>query len=581
MDITVDPNDKFTLIPTNTVSILKFPDYEIKIQSKDRVQRLLQILSALFVTDTGYNYNQLYNSGEHINKHIEYLANYLSYYDNTGFQTKTIIVEHEYMSLSFLKDYANYYTLGYHKIPKYCKRVHFFGEKFDRTEFLNFITSTKSKRDLFKKYYGNVVIKPLPNSLIGPSLIKSYEKTKNREFPALREYNVNLFGKSTKINTLMFQEQDRAISACATVALWMCFNKISDLFSTNLPAPSDITRSAGLTDKIGRSFPTTGLEVKQIISAIDHLDEEIVSEVFTGSNKFLAGINRTFISKKIIYPWKLKRYIYAYLRLEIPPLIGYTIAELNGNHLVTITGYRKEKETIELKNTFPQIGTGIKCEADRIQRLFSHDDQLGPFSKIGFGISDGFDKYIKVNWRGQSRFDLAVTTQFIVPISNFIRITYIQIEEIIDNFQDLLREVIREEYEKIIWDIFIIKSNKYKEELILKHDVNIDNSSTLYNSLPQYIWVAKCGLTFEDDYNTKVFVFDLIFDATDTTNRVDLLDSIFFSEKIKYFFSIFYDDFRNELETGNKLDSFNKVEKLINLRPIKLFFEQVKKNKYE
>lgn len=546
--------DSYAVIPVNTVSELVLANTVYKINAIDAKERMKQILSVCFCGIDTFNREELYD-GESCNRHIDYLSGYLKYHDQaSGFDVKTIVIESKYVSLSFLKDFANYYSLGYNNISRYCKRVHFFEDEFNLQEFEVFIIQPNKgiqPPNLLNSYYGHVVIKPLPNSLIGASLIRCYKEyfqskaltsstiaynNKNREFKTLRDYDINLFGKPYSIKTLVFQEQDRAISACATVALWMSFHKLSALFRTRLPVPSEITKSAGLQDSKGRSFPSSGLQTDQIIRAIDLLDSNTVSEVFTGTYTQRIAIQRQIVQKKIIQPWKIKRYVYAYLHLEIPALLGYNVLTRDGNHLVTITGYRQEKEEEAgtISNSFPSLNdSSIITEADRIQRLYCHDDQLGPFSKIGFN-TNGFENYINVNWRDEKKYNLAAPILFIVPIIDFIKIDYNVIEIFAESFNQFFKQISLKYTQNLIWDIYIIKSNEYKSQFTnfeMSKDIKLD---FLKRSFPQYIWVANLSLlTDPRTYNKKIKLLDFIFDATDTPKSMNLFELYFHNKLFK------------------------------------------------
>lgn len=500
--------------------------------------------------------------------HLDYFTNYLRYYDNeVGFEAQTIVVEKKYMSLSFLKDYSTYYSSGYHERSKYCRRIHFFQNKFSEQEFENFLISGHELKDndenkLSNFYLGHIVTKPLPNALIGATLIRCYDeffdsltknklwrskkyKLRNRKFTALRWYTVNLFGQPIHFKSLVFQEQDNAVSACATTALWMSFHKLSELFRTKLPAPIRITESAGLnansiSKPSGRIFPNPGLEVSQLIKAIDNLHIDLVSEVFNPRDKANVALERGIKKCDIISPWKIKRYAYAYLRLEIPVLLGYIIVGQNGNHLVTLTGYRFEKndkkEDADLPHIFPSA-LYIKCEADRIFRLFSHDDQLGPFAKIGFNHRE-IQQYISINWKAKNSFNLAAPNLIIAPVLETIRIDYNHVEEFATQFQTLLEKVTTNKNitNRFIWDIYISHSNDYKQEL-LKSSLN-DKVKLRYTqkSFPRFIWIARLNfIPFDDfkDVSQNIKLIDFMIDASETPKGISVDQVFYFNEDFR------------------------------------------------
>jgi len=153
---------------------------------------------------------------------ITYLFEYFEH-----FETKTIILEKHYIDDDFLTDYAGYYAQCFKPYRKNCCRIHFFSINISDSDIEKIILK---KHELFNEkilnehYIGFIVIKPLPDTIIGRTYLKVYEEINGRIYPIKRKYNVHLFGLDLFIKTLPFQEQDREISACATCALWSTFH---------------------------------------------------------------------------------------------------------------------------------------------------------------------------------------------------------------------------------------------------------------------------------------------------------------------------------------------------------------------
>ena len=64
--------------------------------------------------------------------HFKYFKDYFS---AEGLNAKTIVEEETYISKDFLHDHASYYAFCFETYPKFCKRIHFFDNSFDETEF--------------------------------------------------------------------------------------------------------------------------------------------------------------------------------------------------------------------------------------------------------------------------------------------------------------------------------------------------------------------------------------------------------------------------------------------------------------
>jgi hypothetical protein len=419
--------------------------------------------------------------------HYKYFSEYLG---ETGdsLNAKTIVIENKYISKSYLMDYSSYYSTCFSDYDRFCKRVHFFSNEFSEERFIAALkhTTPEDGNHIWDTYLGYIVIKPLPSLPIGATIVKTYAFTDDnkRFFPTVKEYTVNLFGKELSFQSLAFQEQDSVVGACASSALWSAFHKTSQLFQTPLPSPSDITKSAkNLFQNSGRTFPNSGLDHYQIGSAIESVG--LVSELRNGRN---------FTGRGIGY---LKAFIYAYNKMGLPVLLGITFPG-NGSHLIAVTGY-KEPNEISFERT-----SDISLKASKIERLYAHDDQVGPFSKLGF-VDDG---KIETSWldpNDKTKRKVAAFDSLFIPLHNKIRLTFENIYSKVAwiDFYFLKRFPTVEIY----WDIYLQLSNEYKKEIHSSDLPEFLKLQLLTGPMPKYIWVVK-GIINEE------CVIELLFDAT-------------------------------------------------------------------
>ncbi len=425
-------------------------------------------------------------------KHFEYFSEYLS---EDGIGAKTIIEESPYVSKAYLKDFSNYYSTCFQNFERYCKRVHFFDQSFDSKKFEKELLN--SSTFLNDCYLGYIVVKPLPDSIIGPTLLKTYSikgDGSERYYPSCREYGVSLFGKELKINSLVYQEQDTVVAACASVAIWSAFHMTSHMFHTALPSPSEITQRAGNSfNNYGRTFPNPGLDIAQICKAIEStglVSEFIISEHFK-SSILLA-----------------KRLVYAYNRSGLPILLFLTFDDgSESGHLVTINGY--SGASIER-----DVSESISLVADRIEKFYAHDDQVGPFAKMSFTGSE----VIQTTWRNEDGTQITGKIySVIIPVYRKIRIKFQDVFDKIRLIDIILfkTKIFRQEVE---WDIYLIESNKYKNDVINNSKLDKETKHLVVTkSYPKYIWV---GTALIGDYP----LFDFVFDSTDIATGYFCID---------------------------------------------------------
>ncbi|MBK8875533.1 MAG: hypothetical protein IPN13_17095 [Bacteroidetes bacterium] len=455
-------------------------------------------------------------------RHYRYLVNYLSQEDQ-GLKVKLILLEKHYTSESYLEDYSNYYYKSYKNFKKHCIRLHFFGETITHEEFLEAILNCNLSSDngkyspFWNSYKGYVVVKPLPRGIIGATVLKHYETSAERKYTVLNEYPINIFGKKLKINTLPFQEQDASVSNCASSALWSCFHHTSYLFKSKILSPSAIIlNGGGFDNNLSRKyFPSVGMDLFQISSAI--LAADLFCEIRTQKN---------FIRDQRIYT----AFIYAYLRMGIPVLVGYQYEKTKDLHLVVLSGYKFSSSKLNIKES----KVAFNLMSDKICKFYSHDDQLGPFSRLEL-IDEGGYLHIPPFEEVDTKLDLKTSTWIDLGNSNETfkaKLTAVIVpisKKIGRAFEGIFKEamLLFDKYKlnkSFHADIFIIQSSNYKIE-ILDEIENIDsitkrNCMLFFDSLPEYIWVIKI-------YKNDDLYCDFLFDAIDAVNSKSFSRNIY------------------------------------------------------
>lgn len=453
--------------------------------------------------------------------HYAYFMEYLG----RKFNAQSMVIEDHYISKDFLHDYASYYALCFKEYPKHCKRIHFFNTTITEKQFEKaLLGKLESPIDIWKKnYLGFIVVKPIPGTVIGYTVLRNYnfiEDTPEREFWGLRPYTIHIFGHKVEFESLAFQEQDSVLSACATTAIWTMLNKASADFHTVLKSPSQITRDAGTMSSDGsRMFPNKGLDVAQICQAIFNSGlvtevkqadcEEMNEEEYEKEEKKKldgtaesedGGKRSSYVSNT-----KTKKIINAYAGLGIPIILVVEVPDEEGFglHAIAVSGYKKKP--VDFVEPEEQIG----WLANNIEKLYAHDDQIGPFVRIEFKnnceLLTPWTENHEKNWSTR-------VTDIIVPVYPKVRISYEDIEAIVDGLDTLLSGFFKTKIKyDLIWDIQLQMSESFKESAV-KWDLD-DNSkiNLLTQSQPKYIWVVTCYIG-----KFKTFVFT--FDATDVSN---------------------------------------------------------------
>lgn len=466
--------------------------------------------------------------------HFFYLKDYLG---STDMSTKTILIEENYVSKDFLHDYTNYYALCFEDYPKFCKRVHFFNNVFDEDEINSILLNDESESvEFWDNYLGFIVVKPIPLTVLGYSVLKTYSNSVNfndRNFWGVRDYKVHLFGSEITIKSLAFQEQDTVLSACATTAIWSMLNKASVDFHTILKSPSQITKDADKTSLDGsRLFPNKGLSVLQICQAIQN--SGLVSEI---KQPNLHVDNPLFgkVGINVVTNTYLKKILNAYSPIGIPIILIINVPtnRTYGLHAITISGF-KQSEPLHIA---PK--TEISWLSDNIEKFYAHDDQWGPFARINFNSE--FE--LVTPWTEfHSTKNPTFVTNIIVPLYPKIRISYEDIEYLVLGLDAILTLFFQNKIvSDLVWDI----KNYYSEDVKnkIKHSILDDDCKISYlsKSQPKYIWLATC-------YIGSNKVFDFTFDATDVKSAMIGKDIICYITDIKPLLTNFLNSNRVILE---------------------------------
>jgi hypothetical protein len=127
----------------------------------------------------------------------------------------------------------------------------------------------------------------------------------------------------------------------------MAFFKTSCFFQTKLPSPSEITASAKNSYNFsGRTFPNKkGLDLFQIGNAIDSVGLE-----FELRNNI-----------KVNNPGHVKAFIYSYLKLGIPVLLGISFSQNNEElHLITLTGFKYNSRNKKIRISYEDVLSQIE-----------------------------------------------------------------------------------------------------------------------------------------------------------------------------------------------------------------------------
>jgi len=489
-----------------------------------------------------------------VGKHnqVKYLLRYLS---QPALNCTFMIMEHEYISNDYLFDYGAYYSTCFKDYKKKCNRVHFFSNpdrmdtnKFD--ELLNRIlllanddANIEEIKKIQSQYIGSIVIKPLSNSIIGFTILKPEKEARNGdrvEFWGTRPYTNHLHGLPLPLTSLAFQEQDRVLSACATISIWSMLQGAAEDYHVSLKTPGEITMAAGMISEStgSRLFPNNGLTLQEMAKSIT--SNGLLTEV----EIFDPPMGKSKANKTII---RIKELVEAYSQVRIPILLlleiresntynsgAYnTIHNQNGGelHAVAVCGCSLTLEKNDSKRT---DFTKVPNTSYKINALFANDDGYGPFTTITFDSKNGL---LNTEW-SKSGEDVCVPYCMMIPVYPLIRIPLEGIESLIEKIDILLNLINKKLYIvcEIEYKIRVMPSEVFKLEVKNGGEYNPDDPAQaqrlrniLYKPLPKYIWIATVYFKFVDQVTIHCpRIIDFVFDATGFPSSLLSEDELFY-----------------------------------------------------
>lgn len=439
-----------------------------------------------------------------------YLLGYLKDID-----AKTMVVERDYTDGDYLDDFAAYYVKCFAPYERRCKRLHFFDLEVSQAEFLSLIRgelSPERTAEIVKSYLGFIVARPLPSAIIGRTVLRTYrDDNGRRHYTCTHKYFANLHGVELSVSSLPFQEQDTVLAACATVALWCCFHQTSSKFQTPSPRPAWITRSANAIVHKTRPIPSHGLNVQQICNAVGAI-----------------GLEPEVIHIKRNTP--LISLLYGHLKMGLPVLLGIRI-EGQGLHAITLAGYSL-RDNRHLKQEVAGNVHSIPMVGLRIDELYAHDDQIGPFARVHVKPSATVQENVypvtfEGSWTDKSTgksLQLAPEV-VVVPVYNKIRVTFLDVQQWLTRIHELIR-LVAPASDTLEWDVHLTTTNDYKN--LLKQETNDPKTleAALLRQHPKFIWRATLA-------NKGARMVEFLVDATDMSRSLPIYSVTWYNKQLQ------------------------------------------------
>jgi hypothetical protein len=284
----------------------------------------------------------------------------------------TFVTEEEYVDLDYKSGFSRFYYMHHSDTKRRCRRIHYFSDTVSHDDL--YLMSDKVKAT----YLGYSVIRPLPEHVTGRSVLdkKVLQKmfpgryiNEERFLPCAASHRVSIAGNQIKFLGVPWMQQDRLVAACASAAIWtanwhMCHMYPADFSRYTTTEITDFAVRFSLAT--GRSMPTDGLALEQMISALKAM----------GYEPFLRNSGTAV---------DCRRNVYHYVESGIPviAIIAFPVGETSLEyHAVTLVGHTLNRSQPVVKRKSLRVGPRqvyTSYASDFVPRFIAQDDSGGPF----------------------------------------------------------------------------------------------------------------------------------------------------------------------------------------------------------
>ncbi len=396
-------------------------------------------------------------------------------------------------------------------MPNACKRIHAFATDLDEAALDTLLCRASAgeykevREQLQASYRGFVVVRPLPAVPIGRTVLACPEDLGTRKYESTVDYPVHFLGFELSVHGIAFQQQDVAVGSCATTAIWTALQRAARHEGGRAPTPSAITQAAArYLLREGRPMPGHhGLTLEQICEAFRAFD--FAPEVIHAGKSEDALVD-------------FRRFLNIYLRSGIPVTLS-----LGGDrgHAVTVVGYRQSSsKAVPVVTQLPgEPAREFIYLNDTHDRLFVHDDQIGPYASATLEAQVAPSNYqpilqLSIKLPADDKGSIRPIRSAIVPLYPKLRCNAKNLVEHADELLPPIHEVVTIKNGHVLaLELLFMRSGSYTASLYERH---LDPLRVMHFqksvSMSRYIGLARW---YADDRK----ILDAIWDTTDIRRK--------------------------------------------------------------
>lgn len=424
---------------------------------------------------------------------VEYLIRYLQHSEVSA---QWMLVETSYIDRHYLEEFTGYYANAFRPPQPTTTRVHFFKTEVDLPARITQASNgayDEACKELGDGYLGFTVVRPIASCPVGRTIVAPYPPGGKSRHYAKLESRVHLAGLNLIVEGVPFQQQDQAVGACATTAVWSALSHVSRSDGGRAPTPFAITKAATRQLVRNRTFPAAdGLSVEQIAGAIRDW-----------------GYSPHCMASHGAMP-EFQLAVKCYLRSGIPVIL---VTAGDPGHAFTAVGFREGDEDGDPLDLLIGDATASHIRATGMSRLYVHDDRLGPYVRMLWlqpEAERGYPRLRKKTFPGEQELEPEAIRLAIAPLYPKLRLSAKDLSACANEFVPAVRNEVGADKEKLRVELRFSMEGKYLEALLRGKTLSPERAATFVQGvrLPRYVGVA----TFTVDGQ---LVADALFDTTD------------------------------------------------------------------
>jgi hypothetical protein len=436
------------------------------------------------------------DGGGAVTDQVRYLARYLA-----KLGVKTVVRESLYVDRHYMDEYALFYSRMLAPPPNTVTRFHFFEKAFNRAALTRWMTRKFQGEEVEPtitseggRYQGFSCIRPIEECPIGRTVVARWQDGPTpRDIWAVGKYTAHIGNLRFDVTGIPFQQQEAAVGACATVAIWSALAHAARQDGMRAPTPAEIAEAVERPEHAqvrGPLPPTIGFSASQVSVAIQRF----------GFTPAVVGGDR---------PEQLAFALHTYLQSRIPVVL---ILRGGGKgHAVTATGFQLSG------SDHPKLEADVATRSMQIRKIYVHDDRVGPYARASltpFQVTDVEGMPAMHGMRFEIEMVGGTAEQWVVdmivaPVYPKVRLSVRSLMAIATGMQPLIEKAVGEaDAFDLRVDVRYARAAEYLASLAKKVDPKDAAAMASRVSLPRWCAVVRWSLKDEP-------LLEFVYDTTD------------------------------------------------------------------